>query len=257
MKMMEKVVIVTGSSRGIGRALALAFAKEGANLIVNDRTNLKAASMVVHEIEAMGRQALLIKADVTQRGEVSQMVQHTLEKFGRIDVLINNAGTVTISPAEEFTEEDWDRDLDTNLKGVFLCSQQVGKAMIKQRRGNIINIASMLGKIAFPKHAAYCASKAGVIALTKVLAVEWAKYNIRVNAIAPGFIYTDMIKDMLAKGIRTKEEHESIIKKIPLGRLGNPDEIASLCVFLASEEAEYITGETVVIDGGWLAHEAS
>jgi len=182
------------------------------------------------------------------------MAEKVLEKFSRLDILVNNAGICTVCPAEKFSEADWDRELGIDLKGVFLCSQAFGKAMIKQNQGNIINIASMAGKTALPGHVAYCTAKAGVIAMTKVLAIEWAKYNIRINAIAPGFVRTELVSDMIEKGLRKKEEQDAIERRIPQGRLASTEEIGDLVVYLASEESRYMTGETVVIDGGWLAY---
>jgi len=250
-RLLDRVAIVTGSSRGIGKAIALALAREEAHVVVNYSTNVQAAEKVAEEIRALGREALVIRADVSKRADVDQMVERVVDKFGRIDVLVNNAGVCTVRPAEVMSEEDWDRDIDIDLKGVFLCSQAVGRVMMKQNGGNIINIASMVAEIALPGHAAYCAAKAGVISLTKVLAIEWAKHNIRVNAIAPGFIETEMVSEMVAKGLRSKEELESIKKRAPMRRLGRPEEIARLALFLASEESEFMTGETIFMDGGY------
>ena len=254
MRLVDKVAIVTGSSRGIGKAIALAFAKEGADVVVNFVRNLQAAEETAEQVRALGRQAMVVRADISERDEVNRMVKKVVEKFGKIDILVNNAGVVTLGPAEELSEKAWDRDINIDLKGVFLCSQAVGKVMIKRGGGVIINISSMAGRVALPKHAAYCAAKAGVIALTQVLAVEWAKYNIRVNAIAPGFIETEMVTELIAKGIRSKEEQEGIRRNTPMRRLGSPEEIGALAVFLASEESRFITGETVFIDGGYLAY---
>jgi len=250
-KLTDRVALVTGASRGIGKAIALAFAKEGARIALND---VEPNEETGREIEALGCQALVVRADVSKKVDVDRMVEGVLGEFGRIDILVNNAGVCTVCPAELLSEDDWDRDIDIDLKGVFLCSQAVGKVMIKQQKGSIINIASMAGKVALPKHSAYCAAKAGVIALTKVTAIEWARYNIRVNAIAPGFVGTEMIVQMIAKGLRKKEEQEGIEKRIPLRRLATPQEVADLAVFLASDQSGYVTGETIVIDGGWLAY---
>lgn len=250
----DKIALVTGASRGIGKAIALSFAKEGADVIVNDIANLQAAEDVVSEIKNLGQTALVVRADVSAKREVEGMVEQVLDEFGRIDILVNNAGVVTVKPVEEVTEDEWDRDIGVNLKGVFLCSQVVGKSMIKQRRGNIINIASMVAERVLPGHVAYCAAKAGVIALTKVLAIEWAKYNVRVNAIAPGFIKTELVAQLVEKGLRSREEMEMIERRTPLKRWGTPQEVSNIAVFLASEDSAFVTGETVFVDGGWLSY---
>jgi len=249
--LLGKVALITGASRGIGKVIALSFAKEGAEVVVMDVLD---ASETVSEIEKLGKEAIGVKGDVTKRVDVEEVVQQAVEKFGRIDVLVNNAGVVTVRPAEEMTEDEWDRDMDVNLKGLFLCSQVVGKGMIKQRKGNIINIASMVAEAVLPGHIAYCASKAGVIALTKVLAIEWAKYNIRVNAIAPGFIKTELVADLVEKGLRSKDEMEMIEKRTPLRRWGAPQDVSNVALFLASEDSAFMTGQTVFVEGGWLSY---
>ncbi len=250
-RLLGKVALITGASRGIGKVIALSFAKEGAEVVVMDVLD---ASETVSEIEKLGKEAIGVKGDVTKRVDVEEVVQQAVEKFGRIDVLVNNAGVVTVRPAEEMTEDEWDRDMDVNLKGLFLCSQVVGKGMIKQRKGNIINIASMVAEAVLPGHIAYCASKAGVIALTKVLAIEWAKYNIRVNAIAPGFIKTELVADLVEKGLRSKDEMEMIEKRTPLRRWGAPQDVSNVALFLASEDSAFMTGQTVFVEGGWLSY---
>ena len=246
-----KVALVTGASRGIGKVIALGFAKEGADVAIVDILD---ASETVGDINKSGREAIGVKGDVTKRVDIEEAVQLAVKKFGKIDVLVNNAGVVTVRPAEEMTEDEWDRDMDVNLKGSFLCSQVIGKAMIKQQGGNIINIASMVAKAVLPGHIAYCASKAGVIALTKVLAVEWAKYNIRVNAIAPGFIKTELVADLVEKGLRSKEEMEMIEKRTPLRRWGTPQDVSDVALFLASDDSAFVTGQTVFVEGGWLSY---
>jgi NAD(P)-dependent dehydrogenase (short-subunit alcohol dehydrogenase family) len=254
MKLASKIAIVTGSSRGIGRAIALALAKEGADVVVNFVNESRAAEEVANDIRLLGQRSFAIKADVSKRVEIDQMVNRALDKFGRIDILVNNAGVATLRPVETLLEEEWDRDININLKGTFLCSQSVGRVMIKQKEGNIISVTSIAGKLGFTKHAAYCAAKAGIIALTKVLASEWAKHGIRVNAVAPGFIETDMTAEFIARGIRSKEEYEHIKKDTPMKRLGVPEEICGLIVFLASEESTFVTGETIFVDGGYSVY---
>ncbi len=249
MRLSGKTAIVTGARRGIGRAIALALAKEGANVVVSDISQ-KDCRKVVGEIERMGRRGLALKCDVSSSDDVEDMVKRTVAKFGRVDILVNNAGILTFKPFLELTDEDWDKTLNVNLKGQFLCARAVGRVMIKNKWGRIINIASISSGgcgIAFPLIAHYTASKGGVIALTEALALELTSQGINVNAICPGAIDTDM-----SKGVKEGGQLAQVLARIPKGRLGQPEEIASLAVFLASEESDYISGATVVIDGGWL-----
>lgn len=249
MRLSGKTAIVTGARRGIGRAIALALAKEGANVVVSDISQ-KDCRKVVGEIERMGRRGLALKCDVSSSDDVEDMVKRTVAKFGRVDILVNNAGILTFKPFLELTDEDWDKTLNVNLKGQFLCARAVGRVMIKNKWGRIINIASISSGgcgIAFPLIAHYTASKGGVIALTEALALELTSQGINVNAICPGAIDTDM-----SKGVKEGGQLAQVLARIPKGRLGQPEEIASLAVFLASEESDYISGAAVVIDGGWL-----
>ncbi|HKL17293.1 MAG TPA: 3-oxoacyl-ACP reductase family protein [Patescibacteria group bacterium] len=248
MTLKNKVAIVTGARRGIGKAIALELAKKGASVVVSD-INLEEQKQVVEEIKELGQKALAIKADVTSREEVENMVQKTIDKFGRIDILVNNAGISGLKPFQDITEEDWDKVLDINLKGNFLCTKAVSKHMIKQESGKIISIASIAGKVGFRNASAYCASKAGIVNLTKELALELAPKNINVNAIAPGIIKTKMTEDML----EDENQKKALMQSIPLNRAGGPEEIGKAAAFLASNDADYITGHTLVIDGGWLA----
>jgi NAD(P)-dependent dehydrogenase (short-subunit alcohol dehydrogenase family) len=251
LRLKDKTAIVTGAARGIGEAIALRFAQEGANVVIVD-VDIEEVEKVAREIERKSSQGVLaFKADVSSSADVGQMVKSTLSKFEKIDILVNNAGISMVRPSEELTEEDWDKVMSVNLKGVFICCQAVGREMIKNRRGNIINIASMDGVVALPERAAYCASKAGVIMLTKVLAIEWAKYNIRVNAISPGYTKTKIVADLIAKGVI---DEKSINRRCPIGRMARTDEIANIAVFLSSEESSYITGENILVDGGWTAY---
>jgi len=249
MKLDNKTAIVTGARRGIGRAIALALAKEGANVVVSDISQ-EDCQKVVTEIEGLGRRGLALKCNVASRAEVEDMVRRTVAEFGKVDILVNNAGIISFKPFLELTDEDWDNTLNVNLKGQFLCARAVAKEMAKNKWGRIINIASISSGgcgIAFPLVAHYTASKGGVMALTEALAVELTPQGINVNAICPGAIDTDMVKAVKEGG-----QLEQILLRIPKGRLGQPEDIANLAVFLASDESDYITGAAIVIDGGWL-----
>ncbi len=247
----EKVVIVTGARRGMGRSHALVLAKAGAKVVVSDISE-EDCQKVVEEIKKEKGEAMRVKCDVTKKEEVDNLVKKTIERFGRVDILVNNAGICQFKPFLELTEEEWSRTIDINLKGYFLCAQAVAKEMVKQKSGKIINIASVASGqvgIGFPTLAHYSASKGGIIALTETLAVELAPYGIRVNAIAPGMIETPMIASIKENPQQEKE----MLKRVPMGRVGKPEEVSNLVLFLASDESSYITGSTVVIDGGWLA----
>ena len=251
MRLPNKVAIITGGSRGIGKAIAVEFAKEGANVVLVVDKDVEGANKVAGEVEAIGRKTLVVKADVSKRSEANRIVEETLKSFGRIDVLVNNAGISQVAPSVELSEEEWNRVLGINLSGVFFCSQAVAKVMIKQGKGKIINIASVTGEEAFPMRAAYCVSKSGAIMLTKVLAIEWAQYNIQVNAIAPGYVETELVLNLIRKGLI---DVDALKRRIPMQRLAKPEEIAKVAVFLASEDSSYVTGETIIVDGGWVAY---
>jgi NAD(P)-dependent dehydrogenase (short-subunit alcohol dehydrogenase family) len=245
----DKVAIVTGGSRGIGRAIALGFAKVGARVVIASRTP-SALDEVAREIESLGGRAVAVVADVSISKDVDHLVERALEAFGRIDILVNNAG---ISPiykrAETVSEEEWDRIIEVNLKGVFLCCQAVGKVMIEQKGGVIINMVSVGAEVGLPRLIAYCAAKGGVEQITKVLALEWAKHNIRVNAIGPAYVETD-----LTAGLRANPRlHAMIVEQTPLGRMAKPEEIVGAAIFLASDASSYVTGQTIYVDGGWMA----
>lgn len=239
-----KVALVTGASRGIGRAIALALAEGGADVAVNYAGSEAAAAETAKAVEAAGRRALLVKADVGKPAEFDEMVKKVVDTFGKIDVLVNNAGITRDNLIMRMKEEEFDQVIETNLKGVFNGIKAVTRQMMKQRSGRIINISSVVGALGNPGQANYVAAKAGVIGLTKAAARELASRGITVNCVAPGFIRTDMT-DKLAD-----EQKEQIMGQIPLAKLGEPEDIAAAVRFLASDAASYMTGQTVHIDGG-------
>jgi len=244
MKLKDKVAIVTGSGQGIGKEVALTLAREGANVVVSDITD-KVYDMV-KEIEKMGSQGLAVKADVSNIKEVEEMVRKILEKFGRIDILVNNAGIYPFKSLVEMEEKDWDKVLNVNLKGTFNCTKSVLQTMIKQKSGVIINISSIAGSVVgYSNLVHYSASKSGIVGFTRSAALELAQHGIRMNAIAPGPIETPGIK---AVG---EESLKQIVKTVPLKRIGQPRDVANLVVFLASEDSNFITGQCIVIDGGY------
>ena len=248
MSLEGKVALVTGSGRGLGKAMAIALAQAGANLVVISRTGAEIEETARH-IEKMGRKVLAFRADVTIPDEVDEVVKQTMDLFGRIDILVNNVGVTLVRPLQEMTVEEWRNTLDTNLTSLFLFCRAVGPHMIARGRGKIINISSIDGAGGQAERVAYCASKGGVIQFTKALAVEWVRYNIQVNAIGPGAFYT---KPMAA--VLDDEELGPLRrKKIPQGREGRPDELGPLVVYLASSASDFMTGETIFIDGGELA----
>jgi 3-oxoacyl-[acyl-carrier protein] reductase len=251
MRLKDKIALVTGASRGIGRAIALALAREGADVVLNCSTSVKSAQEVAQEIKGLRRRALVIRADVANKAEVDEMVEKVVDKFSKVDILVNNAGMAVVGTSAELEEGVWRRGIDVLLTGVFFCSQAAGKEMIKRRSGKIINIVSINGIGAFPERACYGSAKAGVMQLTRTLGCEWAKYNINVNAIAPGYIRTHLVEDLVEKGILDVEE---LATRTPSGRLGECEEIADAAIFLASEESKYIVGQTIVVDGGWSSY---
>jgi NAD(P)-dependent dehydrogenase (short-subunit alcohol dehydrogenase family) len=243
-----QVGIVTGGGQGLGKVFCLAFAQAGADIVVAE-INRQTGPQMVHEIQSIGRRALYVPTDVRQRESVESMVQSALSEYGQIDFLMNNAGITKWCEAENAPEEDWRDVVDVNLNGLFYCSQAVARHMIERRRGRIINIASMSGMIVNrpQPQASYNATKAAVIHLTKSLAAEWAPYNIRVNAIAPGYMDTPM-----ARPFFDDPQYGGVwIDAIPMKRPGKPEELAPVAVLLASEASSYMTGTTVVIDGGY------
>jgi len=238
----NRVAIVTGAGQGIGKAAAVGLADAGAHVVIAARTSSDIEN-VASEIEQRGRKALALPTDVNLRDQVNSLVAKTVKEFGRIDILVNNAGGTTEIPTMEMSETDWDANLSLNLKSVFLCSQAAGRVMMSQNKGSIINISSMHGLRANFANAAYGAAKAGVINLTKTMAAGLAKYNVRVNAIAPGYVVTRPV----FKGFAARPD---VIKQIPLSRLANPEDIVGAVIYLASDASLYVTGATIVIDGG-------
>ncbi|MEA5496946.1 3-oxoacyl-[acyl-carrier-protein] reductase [Limnoraphis robusta] len=241
----EQVAIITGASRGIGRAIAIALASEGANIVVNYASSSGAADELVSEITQAGGNAIALQADVSQADQVDTLISSVMEKWGRIDILVNNAGITRDTLLLRMKPEEWQAVIDLNLTGVFLCTRAVSKIMLKQRSGRIINIASVAGQMGNPGQANYSAAKAGVIGFTKTVAKELASRGLTVNAVAPGFIETDMTKDL--------KNTEDILKFIPLGRYGQPQEVAGMVRFLAADPAAaYITGQVFNVDGGMV-----
>ncbi|WP_087972941.1 3-oxoacyl-[acyl-carrier-protein] reductase [Oceanobacillus rekensis] len=241
-----KNALVTGASRGIGKAIALELAKQGANVAVNYAGSEAKAQAVVEEIEQLGVQSFKVQADVANETNVKAMVKEVISTFGSLDILVNNAGVTSDNLLMRMKEEEFDRVINTNLKGVFICTKAVTRQMMKQKAGRIINVASIVGVSGNPGQANYVAAKAGVIGLTKTTAKELASRNILVNAVAPGFISTDMTDEL------TEEQRESMLNLIPLAKLGTAEDVAKVVRFLTTEDANYITGQTIHIDGGMV-----
>ncbi|MBI2656114.1 glucose 1-dehydrogenase [Candidatus Woesearchaeota archaeon] len=251
MKRLEgKVAIVTGSDRGIGKGIAIALAKEGCKVVVNSHKKSKEGEDAVNEIKKLGSDAVLVVADVSKENDTRNMIKKTVDKFGKLDIIVNNAGILVSGTITDLTEKDWDRQLDVNLKGVFLCTKYAVQQMVKQGKGGrVINISSIAGLVGFPGISAYCAPKGGVTELTREVALDCAKYGITVNAIDPGVIMTDMTKDMLSDPATKK----SFMENTPIGRVGQPEDIGNAAVFLALDESSFVTGHNLVVDGGWTA----
>lgn len=247
MRLNGKTALVTGSSRGVGRAVALGFGKEGAHVVVNFTSNEKAANEVVNEIKSMGNRAIAVKADVARKAEVEHLVNTAVETFGRLDVLVNNAGFTRPNMMVKMTEDQWDQVVDIHMKGAFLCSQAAAKQMKEQNSGKIINVTSVAGLVGTVGQINYSAAKGGLISMTKSIARELARYNVCANIISLGVVATDMTEK-----IRTDEKLKEIyINRILLKRFAEPDDIVPAFVFLASEESDYITGQLLCVDGGY------
>ncbi len=258
MLLKDKVAVITGSGQGIGKGIAFQFAKEGAKVVVVDM-NYENAEEVRKEIEKMGTESITIKVDVSNEQQVIEMVKEVTEKFGTIDVLVNGAGIDIPVPVLEMTQDIWDKTMAVNARSVFLVSKEVGKIMIENKRGSIVNISSICAKTGEISNSVYCASKAAVSLFTDSLSKEWARYNIRVNAMCPATIDTPMIDDSFNKraqkaGKDPKEFENELLDKVPLGRRGKPSEVGRLAVFLASDESSYITGQNINITGGLETH---
>ncbi len=242
-----KVALITGGRRGIGRAIALALAEAGADIALGDRViDDGQLEKVAGEIKELGRRSLALQADITKKADVDGLVEKTVAEFGAIDILVNNAAMNIRAPLLELNEDGWDKVIDTDLKGYYLCSQAAGRVMVKQKRGNIVNIASTAAMYSAPEMGAYCLAKAGVVMLTRILALELAQYNIRVNAVAPSMVKTKFSQPLWADAETLKQ----IESEIPLGRLAEPADIVGSVLFLASDESAYVTGHTIIVDGG-------
>lgn len=245
-----KVAIVTGGTKGLGQAMATGMAQFGADIVIADRT-IDDAEEVVDGVTSAGRKIILIKTDISQKAQVQKVVDRTIEELGKIDILVNNAGTSFRAPAVDFEKEEFDRVLSVNLVGTFLCSQAVALRMIEsERSGSIINISSIAGVVGVPHTIAYSASKGGVTQMTKALALEWAPYGIRVNAIAPCPFETALSKKVFEK---QPEVYSNLVRQIPLGRPGQPPDIVGASIFLASNASSMVTGHILSVDGGWVA----
>ena len=247
MRLKDKIAVVTGASRGVGRAIALAYAREGANMVVNYASNEAAADQVVREIEALGRKAVKIQGDVARKEEATAVIQGAKDHFGRLDILVNNAGFSKPAMLLKMTEEQWDQVVDLHLKGAFLCTQAAAQLMKEQKSGKMINVTSVAGLVGTVGQINYSAAKGGLLSFTKSAARELARYNICVNVISLGIVATDMTEK-----IRSDEKLKEIyMRRILLERFAEPDDITPAFVFLASDEANYITGQLLCVDGGY------
>ena len=250
MRLDGKIAVVTGAGSGIGKATAVALAEAGADCAISELPEkLADLDPVCRAIEEVGRKALPLPLRLPELASIDALVKGTIEGMGRIDVLVNNAGVNVPRDALDLTEEDWDRVLDTNLKGLFFLSQRAAREMIKTGGGKIVNMASQNGLVGYYKRAAYCSSKAGAVNLTRVLALEWAQYGINVNAVGPTFILTPLTQSTFDDPVL----REDLLKRIPLGRVGQPEDVVGAVVFLASAAADLVTGHTLMVDGGWTA----
>jgi NAD(P)-dependent dehydrogenase (short-subunit alcohol dehydrogenase family) len=242
-----RIVIVTGGNSGIGHEISKTLARNGARIVVSNRRK-EEGEKATRAIVEMGGDAIAVPADVSQKNSVEAMVQKVMEQFGRIDILVNSAGINIRKPALDYDESDWDQVMDINLKGTFLTCQAVGRIMVEQKRGKIVNLSSSVEKIGMELRIAYCASKGGISQLTKCLAIEWAPYGVNVNAVAPGFMKTPLLASLIDKDPTFLPMVQG---RVPLKRLGQPEEVASVVLLLVSDASNYITGQTFFVDGGW------
>lgn len=250
MKLEGKVALITGAGSGIGRAIALLFAKEGADIAVND-IDISSAEATAKAVKQIGQRAIAIRANVAKSDDVDAMVDRVVSELGGIHILVNNAGIAPSNvPTLEQSLEEWDRVVAVILRGSYLCARRAGQWMVNHKTGKIINISSVKGITGLVAHTSYGSAKAGIINMTRTLAIEWALFNINVNCIAPGYVMTPMLEGGIKKGLFTVEDLQ---KQIPLGRLAEPDDIAKAALFLASNDANYVTGITLPVDGGFLA----
>ena len=240
----DKCAVITGASRGIGKAIAIKFAKEGANIVINYRNNEEEALKVKEELDALGSKTLVVKADVSELKEAEHLIKEAKKEFGKVDILVNNAGITKDNLLIRMKEENFDSVIKVNLKGAFNCLKAVTPIMLKQRSGKIVNMSSVVGVVGNPGQVNYCASKAGLIGMTKSLAREIGSRGITVNAIAPGFIDTDMTR------VLNEDQKKNILSQVPLNRFGSVEDIANTAVFLASDNSNYITGQVIHVDGG-------
>jgi 3-oxoacyl-[acyl-carrier protein] reductase len=244
-----KVAVITGAGQGIGEGIALQFSRKGARVVVAD-ANAEGVSKTVEKIKATGADSIGVKADISLTRDVQAMFKQTIDRYGTVDILVNNAGIVRSGPLESLSEEDWDKVINVNLRGTFLCCKYAAQIMIPKRKGAIVNITSISGHDPYPGGGAYSSSKGGIILLTKQCAVEWGQYNIRVNAVSPGLIATPLT----AKAYEDEKVKKGRENMVPLGRIGTPEDIASVTVLLASDECAYVTGCIVPVDGGFLTN---
>jgi 2-dehydro-3-deoxy-D-gluconate 5-dehydrogenase len=243
-----KVAVVIGASRGLGQGMARAFAEAGADLVPVART-LSSLEKLADEAKKMGRKCLPLKVDVSKKSEIQSLMDRVVETFGKIDILVNSQGTQVRKAALEMTEEDWDGLMAVNLKSIYFACQAAARHMIKQGKGKIINVASLTSVLGLANITIYGASKGGVASLTRGLAIEWARHKINVNAVLPGYYITELTADLF----KNEERAKWVLSRIPLGRTGEPEDLAAAAVFLASEASDYITGQILPVDGGWLA----
>ncbi len=248
MRLRGKVAVVTGSTKGIGLGIAQVFVREGARVVINSRNAGECAAVATE----LGAAAVPIAADLSRSDEVRRLALESLAAFDdRVDILVNNAGQPRVAPSVELGEAEYRYTLDLNLNAYFLLAQALGKGMLARGSGSVINVGSMNGRVPFPQRLAYCVAKAGVDMLTKILAIEWAASGVRVNCIAPGYVETDFIKQLSARGVLNRE---ALARRTPMGRLGTPEEIGECALFLASEASSFVTGEVLTADGGWSSY---